>query len=137
MRILFVSECYPSREAPQYGIFIQQQARALEVLGNTVDVLVPRRGKRNGKLDGQRSAMTIEYRVVRYELFPVLAAKSVYWQIESLIRDNCYDLVAVHITGDPVLKMVVRVCNHLGVAVVAHYHGLNVWEEYATRHPYR
>ena len=137
MRILFVSECYPTREAPQYGIFIQQQAQALEALGNTVDVLIPQRSNRNGDMEKEAAAMKIEYRTIRYELFPVLAAQSVYCQIEQYIQKNDYDLVAVHITSDTVLKMVVKACNRLGIAVVAHYHGLNVWEEFTTRHPLR
>ena len=42
MKILFVSECYPSAERPQYAIYLEQQAKALCKLGHTVDVLVPR-----------------------------------------------------------------------------------------------
>lgn len=138
MRILCISECYPTLDSPQYGVFISQQMAALEKLGNNVDVLIPVRDRQKTPTvaDGRR-IYTLRYRTLRYELFPVLAARSAACELERLLKENPYDLVAVHIVGDPVMLLTVRLCNEHGIPVVAHYHGLNVWEEYVKNHPLR
>ena len=138
MRILFVSECYPSEAKPQYGIFIKQQEQALRDLGHEVDVLVPAlTGKDTSVKERQAGLYDLQYRNIRYDIFPLLASPNARKGICDLIGEKQYDLVAVHITGDGVLKMTVKACNELGIPVVAHYHGLNVWEEYETGHPHR
>ncbi len=141
MRILCISECYPRADAPQYGVFISQQVKALEDLGNQVDVLIPVRSNKEKALvqeeaDGRR-VYTLPYRTLRYELFPVLAARNAARELEKLLKENRYDLVAVHIVGDPFLLLTVKTCKRQNIPVVAHYHGLNVWEEYAKNHPLR
>ena len=50
MHILTISEVYPSKEKPQYGVFIKQQVDELKCLGYDVDVLMPMRGGRNGDI---------------------------------------------------------------------------------------
>lgn len=138
MRILFVSECYPDQGNPQYGIFIKQQAQALRELGHEVDVLIPALTGRDGKIQNRQSGIyDLSYRHIRYDLFPMRASPKAQESIYRLIAENRYNLVAVHITGDGILKMVVTACNSLKIPVVAHYHGLNVWEEHIAKHPYR
>ncbi len=141
MRILCISECYPSVETPQYGVFISQQVKALEALGNTVDVLMPQRSQKAGPMGqteyGGNRVYSLPYCTIRYESFPVLAAKSAVGELAALLKENRYDLVAVHIVGDPFLLLTIKTCKKQGVPVVAHYHGLNVWEEYVKNHPLR
>lgn len=138
MRILCISECYPTLESPQYGVFISQQVAVLEQLGNSVDVLIPvRDGQKMPAPADERKTYAFRYRTLRYELFPVLAAKSTACQLERLLKENRYDLVAIHIVGDPFLLLTVKVCKKQNIPVVAHYHGLNVWEEYISSHPLR
>ncbi|MBQ6946638.1 MAG: glycosyltransferase family 4 protein [Clostridia bacterium] len=137
MRILFISECYPDESKTQYGIFIRQQEEALQRLGHSVDVLVPECTGKNSAMQKNDNVYRITYKTVRYDVFPLLAAGSVYHSIDALIEKNQYDLVAVHIVGDGILKMAVKACNRHQVPVVVHYHGLNVWEEYVSKHPHR
>lgn len=138
MRILFVSQCYPSPDSPQYGIFIKQQENALRELGHQVDVLMPAPTGKDGQVQQREDGTyTLTYRTLRYDVFPLLCSPKARKSIRSLIQTNGYDLVAVHITDDGILKMVVDACDKCGTKVVAHYHGLNVWEEYTTIHPHR
>lgn len=138
MRILFVSECYPSQDKPQHGIFIKQQEQALVELGHEVEVLVPALTAADGQVeDRENGVYDLQYRAIRYNLFPLWASPKARKSIYNLIAEKHYDLVAVHITGDGILKMVVTACNRLNIPVVAHYHGLNVWEEFKTAHPRR
>lgn len=141
MRILTVSEVYPSEDKPQYGVFIKQQVDELKKLGHEVDVLLPSRGGDNGviaktQFDGTQ-VFSVGYRVTRYELFLKRAAYKVYRQLKDFILRNKYDVLAVHITGDAVLKMMTDIGKELGVAAIAHYHGLNVWKEHVSRHRIR
>ena len=41
MNILFVTACFPGEEKPYYCIYLEQQARALQKLGNRVEILMP------------------------------------------------------------------------------------------------
>lgn len=138
MRILTISEVYPSPEQPQYGVFIKQQVDELKKLGNDVDVLRPMRGSRNGQMEqaswADTTVYSMEYRVIRYELFLKQAAHAFYTQLKRLVKQNNYDVLAVHITSDTVLKIATDIGRELKIAVVAHYHGLNVWREYVSRH---
>ncbi len=139
MHILIVSECYPTAEAPQYGIFIKQQAEELRALGYTFDVLIPQNTGRVGDIRRHETAhcYTAEYRLFRYNLFPQIAAKTYYRQLCDMLTAHRYDAVSVHITSDAVLALTVKACNTHAVPVVAHYHGLNVWTEFTTKHKYR
>lgn len=134
-RLLIVSEVYPEPERPQYGVFIKQQADELTKLGYEVDVLIPYRSKTHEKLRREGNVYKIGYTALRYDLFPLLGDRKGYEEIRGFIRDK-YDLVAIHITSDIILKMVLQSCRNR-IPVVAHYHGLNVWEEYETSHPIR
>ena len=141
MRILTISEVYPTKEKSQYGVFIKQQMDELERLGYDVDVLIPFRSKKNGivmetEFDGKK-VYSIDYPVIRYELFLKQVAHSVYVELKKLIKKNNYDLLAVHITGDTILKIIADIGKELNIPVVAHYHGLNVWKEYVNKHPSR
>ena len=141
MKILTISEVYPDESKPQYGIYIKQQVDRLISLGNEIDVLLPRRTSTNSNIkqsewEGVR-VYSMDYRTIRYELFPSLIARGAYLSIKDLVRQNKYDLIAVHITSDTILKIATDVANELGIKVVAHYHGLNVWSEHVSRHKLR
>lgn len=141
MQILTISEVYPSSDKPQYGVFIKQQVDELVKLGNKIDVLRPLRSENNGQIVKESFAgikiYSVEYKVNRYELFIRKTTKPVYLQIKELIKNNHYDLLAVHITSDTILKIIVDIGRELGVSVVAHYHGLNVWKEFVNKHRIR
>lgn len=142
MRILILSECYPEKEKPQYGIFIKQQADELRKRGHEIEVLIPRRAKKHEKTHRIDAAGSDEvvyqmgYTSFRYDLFPVTADRAAYQEISELVSAG-FDLVAVHITSDIILKMAMLACRKKQIPVVAHYHGLNVWKEFTTAHPLR
>lgn len=141
MKILVISECYPSKEKPQYGIFIKQQNNEMQKLGHNVDIIVPFRHTLNTDLQKEISNIGLIYKVgyktVRYDLFPLTVAKKVYKNIFDFIFNGRYDLVSIHITSDVILKIAVKICNELNIPIVVHYHGLNVWNEYKNNRPIR
>lgn len=141
MYILTISECYPSIEKPQEGIYIKQQIEELKKIGNQVDVLIPDRNGKHKELYFSEelgdNRYCVSYKANRYDLFLERYAKECYLQIKRHIEKKRYDLIAIHITGDAILKIVVHIANELAIPVVVHYHGLNVWNDYVARHPYR
>ena len=60
-----------------------------------------------------------------------------YLQLKKFIKEKKYDILAVHITSDTILKIIKDIGKELKIAVVAHYHGLNVWKEYINKHRIR
>jgi len=46
VRILLLSNMYPSRERPEFGVFVQRLAEALRARGNEVDEAVLTAGPR-------------------------------------------------------------------------------------------
>ena len=69
MRILFVTNMYPTAERPGYGAFVRQQAEQLHCFGHTVDVInvLGFRSRLNymkGALDVLRKTRTTSYDVV-------------------------------------------------------------------------
>jgi len=72
-KILIISECYPNKKSPQYGIFIYQQTEAIKSLGFICDVVVPYRNTKNTSLVKMRCPLNEEeyfefgYHCFRYD----------------------------------------------------------------------
>lgn len=134
MKILFVSECYPDKENPQYCIYLEQQAKAIVNKGHSVDILVP-------KICNNESGITetvyndlkiFNVTINRGKLsrfFPLYSLKSTLkkfsWQD--------YDAVSTHIVSNGLCFRIGNICKRLKVPVVKHFHGLNVWKDYYTK----
>ena len=132
MRILFVSECYPSPERPQYAIYLEQQAKALCELGHTVDVLIPRlSGREASKLsEGEYNGLKVFFATVRAgRLSRLLWLYSRSNVLDTFAWGN-YDAVSLHIVSHGILPSVLKNCKPLGIPVIQHFHGLNVWRDY-------
>lgn len=132
MNIAFVSECYPSPERPQYCVFIEQQAAALQQLGHHVVVLKLQRG--NG-LEVVSNFHGIEVRCIN---LPSKRLDKVYCNMQSRLKANNinwreFDVVSIHIVSLPITEAIVSECKHSNVPSVVHYHGLNVWHDYYER----
>ncbi len=132
MRILFVSECYPSAERPQYAIYLEQQAKALGALGHTVDILIPR-------LSGtEASCLSVGehggLRVFSATLKAGRLSRILWLYSRKNVLDSfdwtAYDAVSVHITSHGILPSVLKNCKKHGIPVIQHFHGLNVWQDY-------
>lgn len=141
MKILVISECYPSEKQPQYSVFIKQQLDELRNLGYIVDVLVPIRSKIKERLicvkDAVEPRYVLSYCTDRYEFFLHYNGKKICNKINALVQKERYDLIAVHITSDTVLYAALLLGNKWQIPVVQHYHGLNIWNNYVVKHPYR
>lgn len=141
MKILTISEVYPDKSKPQYGVFIEQQVEQLKILNNEIDVLIPFSSLKNGEIKEScwngTKIYSIGYHTDRYQLFLKASAKSVFVRLKKLIKENGYDAIAVHITSDAILKIIIDIGNLLNIPVFAHYHGLNVWKEFVNKHRVR
>ena len=140
MKVLVISEYYPSKEKPFSGRYIKQQMDEFRNLGHMVDVLIPLR-KSAAPLQlvelADNRYYTLGYKTDRYELMPLQAAKSFAMALDALCEENGYDVIAVHLTSDTILSNVKKVAKKRKILFVQHYHGLNVWEEYVQSHPFR
>lgn len=129
MNIAFVSECYPSPAKPQYCVFIEQQAAALQQLGCNVVVIKLLRG------DGIKGVCDFHDIEVRCIYLPSKRLDKVYCNMQSRLKANNinwreFDIISIHIVSLPITEAIVSECKHSNVPSVVHYHGLNVWHDY-------
>lgn len=140
-RILFISECYPDAELPQNCIFIEQQAKGLISKGNIVDVMVPKHVKKysnnnNSKYTKDNINVTLaEYKLSTLNKFIYFGALNFEAILKINLTKNKYDVVSVHLLPDILKKIVIKVCKQKKIKVILHYHGLNVWQNYFSKHP--
>lgn len=129
MNIAFVSECYPSPAKPQYCVFIEQQAAALQQLGCNVVVIKLLRG------DGIKEVCEFHDIEVRCIYLPSKRLDKVYCNMQSRLKANNinwreFDIISIHIVSLPITEAIVSECKDSNVPSVVHYHGLNVWHDY-------
>lgn len=135
MKILFVSSCFPSDNAPQYCVFLEQQARALQSLGHQVDILIIHTSKGVKKdriyfLQKRNDLniydwLTAESKVKSHLQIPI-STKC----IQKFFNEQGYSAVSLHFGGFRHFYPIVQACHALNIMVVGHYHGLNVWYDY-------
>lgn len=136
MKILFISECYPSEQQPQYCIFLEQQAQALQKLGNSVEILVPKAGIPCGIGADTRKGLTV-YSMNYTMSFTQKACgvKLISEELRTFLKTEKYDIVAIQIVSLALQLEIERASHQAGSAVVLHYHGLNIWADYYPTHP--
>lgn len=133
MKILFITTCYPSKELPQYCVFLEQQAQALTKNGVKTDVLLICEGKEifekttyNGiEITKLGVSKATKKDIILPSKLPLADIK----KIETAIGDK-YDAVSIHFGGLKILRSVRKICKKKKIRLVAHFHGLNVWYEF-------
>lgn len=135
MKILFISECYPSEEQSQYCIFLQQQAQALKKLGNDVRVLIPKKGSTNEVKHSIFNGIDV-YRVwYSMSLFEKRILNTVDCPaLNAFLIEKRFDIIAFQIVSDAIISTTVNICKGIQTKVVIHYHGLNIWKDYYPAH---
>lgn len=134
MKVLFVTTCYPSRALPQYCVFLEQQAQALERSGCKTEVLVLCEGKENvfEKEIYNNIVVTrlgISGNTKKDMLLPTSLSHCDSKKIAQIIANN-YDAVSFHFGGLKILRSLLKICKENNTKLVHHFHGLNVWDEY-------
>jgi teichuronic acid biosynthesis glycosyltransferase TuaC len=144
LRVLFVSESYPTPEHPGRAVFLEEQARALRALGASVTVLFPRPffpfvpdrwlEPRARRYDGRpRAPRAFDPPVHRpaYFYLPRLRGPRTR-SLAGLVREELarerYDLVHAHWLG-PAAGAAVRASVPRAVPVVVTAHGGDVYRE--------
>lgn len=122
MKILFVSECYPTKEQPQYCIYLEQQAQALTLLGHTVDVLHPVNVTQSNTVFLQNGIRIyqVPLRPLKTRLQKTLITNSMDWR--------SYDVVSLHLLSLSMMEAILAFCKKNHIPSVIHFHGLNVWK---------
>lgn len=134
MKVLFVTTCYPNEDFPQYCIFLEQQAQALNDLGVETDVLVLEEGKektlKSGVLNGIKVfKVGIDAGTKKDIFFPTKLSRYDEENIAKNIKSD-YDIISFHFGGLRILRSIINICKLKGIKLVNHFHGLNVWYEF-------
>lgn len=133
-KVLWITECYPSKELPQYCIFLEQQVKELVRLGHEVDVLIPCNGSKQNEIDYEIyngiNIYKIGYKTDKYNIFLSKGSKYLREGIENIYRQKKYDIFAVHIVSEAVYYTVGKVSKKFDIKYLLTFHGLNVYEDY-------
>ncbi len=131
MNILFVSNYYPSRENPQFCIFIQQQAEALIRLGHNVDVIVPvgvchRKEKITHEIIAGIPIYYAEYFTLYKNIYSVIALQRNIRVLENLFDFSKYNIVSIQMFDEFTLRIFLNISNKHHIKSTVHYHGLSI-----------
>lgn len=136
-KILWITECYPSKDLPQYCIFLEQQIQALIKLGHEVDVLIPR--KQDNKFESISYSYNnivifdVGYSTDKYNISLSKGTKVLRNELERISTIKKYDIFNVHIVSEAVYYSVNKVSQKLSIKSILTFHGLNVFNNYNSR----
>lgn len=135
MRGVFISQLYPSKDLPQYCIFLEQQAKALIESGVDIDVIRLSKGiKEKEEIFNDINIYNISIKNNIRDKFFLLEDKELQEKLKKIVVEKKYDFISAHFLTDKMLKNVLSVCRSLDIKLFAHYHGLNIWEDYYCKH---
>lgn len=133
MKILFVSSGYPTKEKPQYCIFLEQQAQALMRNGNHVDVLYVDNSSEKDFFSEwyvRNGIQIYKWEIKRNYLKFYLVFQESNEDVENFLAKNQYDVVSFHFGNIAPFSTICKTCKKIGTKSVMHFHGLNVWKDY-------
>lgn len=129
MNILFVTACFPGEEKPYYCIYLEQQARALQKLGNRVEILMPVYSETSGEIRDYHG-LTVHTLGLKKSIPNQLVTTPENRRCLAGFGWQDYDAVSIHLVPTPIACTVAALCKKHGVKTLMHIHGLNVWSEY-------
>lgn len=134
MNILFVSSCFPTKEMPQYGIFVFQLAKALIEQNNNVEVLIP-----ESNVDDDYIYEGIK--TFRLKTFPTFFTTNLFIsshktseKLLSFFKKHSYDCVIAHFADFSTFASLLHVCKKNNIKLFNYCHGLNVYNDIDPKH---
>ena len=131
MKLLYITQMYPSEELPQYCIFLHLQVKALIAQGAQMTVVVPTTERDSGQIvyDGVPVIYLYYRNYSRSILYPLVAS-----QLSKELRRFCdgseYDAVyAIHAAAN-LLDFARVTAQRAHKPLIVHYRGYNIFEEY-------
>lgn len=140
MKVLFVTTCYPSKKLPQYCIFLEQQALALQKRGYIVDVLHIKNHADNEMGVSLQHGVKVIRRFLTTKktkldvLFPYILNEADSDAIHNIL-ENGYDVVSFHMGDLRLLRTLCKQCHMLNIPLIQHFHGLGIWQYHDNLHP--
>lgn len=131
MRILYITQMYPSKELPQYCIFLHQQVKALINNGVEITILVPttKKQKTEEVFDGVKIFYLGYNDFSRTILYP-LVRKQLMRECREVVNVAEYDLIyAIHSPAN-ILDFTSFLAKTFKKPLVVHYRGYNIFDEY-------
>ena len=132
MNILFVTACYPSAQRPHYCIYLEQQAAALQSLGHRVDILLLRHKEPvSDPADYLQNGLQVhELELPDAPIEKFFTGSATKGALAAFPWQN-YQVISMHLLKVTHASTVAQLCRQKGVPTLMHFHGLNVWKEYA------
>lgn len=131
MNLLYITQMYPSKELPQYCIFLHLQVKALIDNGVQMTVIVPttERETEETTYDGVR-VIYLHYRDFSRSVLYGLVASQLKKELKRFCDISKYDAVyAIHAPAG-ILNFARLLARSARKPLIVHYRGYNIFEEY-------
>lgn len=131
MKLLYITQMYPSEELPQYCIFLHLQVKALIAEGVDVTVVIPDENRPSSAAvyDGV-DIVYLNYRNYSRSILYGLVGSRLAGELKRFLTPADYDVVyAIHASAN-ILDFARVISEKARRPLVVHYRGYNVFEEY-------
>ena len=138
MRLLCVTPLFPSVDKPYYCIYLLQQLRAFQKIGNDVCVLIPDCEMANGLV---KETSFEQMRVIHigcsfgnfFHIYKFMHHDSKQ-AISSFVEKYKPDLIALNLCPLELISFFTKYKKKHQIPTVVHFHGLNVWNEFEPKY---
>lgn len=131
MKILYITQMYPSAELPQYCAFLHNQVKAMQGCGAEISVVVPSTEKATGHTvyDGV-DLFYLSYRDYSRTAFSPLVCARLKKEIKRFFKVKDFDIVyAIHAPVN-ILYFAQKLAKANKLPLIVHYRGYNIFTEF-------
>ena len=131
MKLLYITQMYPSKELPQYCIFLHLQVKALMSRGVDITVVIPATEgeSRETEYDGVK-VIYLNYRDYSRSALYGLVSFQLHKELKKFIDVSEYDAIfAVHAAAN-ILWFDLCLARKANKPLIVNYRGNNIFEEY-------
>ena len=131
MKLLYITQMYPSEELPQYCVFLHLQVKALIATGTEVTVVIPTTEKGSGTTtyDGV-PVIYLSYQDYSRSALYGLVSRQLSRELSQFCSADEYDAVyAIHAPAN-ILDFAKNLAQKHRKPLIVHYRGYNIFEEF-------
>lgn len=131
MKLLYITQMYPSKELPQYCIFLHLQVKALLNRGVGLTVVIPTAegGSRETEYDGVK-VIYLNYRDYSRSALYGLVSAQLDNELKKYIDVSEYDAVFAVQASANILQFDLSLARKANKPLIVNYRGNNIFEEY-------
>lgn len=130
MKLLYITQMYPSKELPQYCVFLHLQVKALIKNGVEIVVVIPTAEAASRTVYDGVEVVYLHFKDVNRSALYGLTSSRLYKSLRDAVDLTDFDAVyAIHAQAN-ILHFARTVARRIGKPLAVHYRGYNIFQEY-------